>query len=298
MNIGTRISLFGTGLMGFPMALRLLRAGFEVTVWNRTAAKAEPLARSGAAIAPSPAAAAASAEIAITMLQDAAAVESVLFERGLLAALAPGALLVDMSSIPPAVARAHGERAAAAGHGYLDAPVSGGTRGAERGELAIMVGGDPADLETARPALAALGRPTRVGPVGSGQVTKCVNQAIVGVTIGAVAEGLHLARSRGADPAAVREAIAGGFADSRILREHGLRMVERDFVAGAPVRGQVKDLRTVLEEAGDLELELTRLALSMYERLLASGDEELDHSALLIALERGAEAEPGERRTG
>ena len=281
-----RVTVLGTGLMGAPMAANLCGSGFDVCVWNRSRAKAEALAQHGARVAETPSGAVQGAHVVILMLQDAQAVEAVLFEAGVANELDRDALVIDMSSIPPAVARDHGRRLGQMGIAYLDAPVSGGTRGAAEATLAIMVGGASADLERARPVFEALGRPTLVGPVGSGQLSKCVNQVIVGVTIGAVAEGILLAAAGGADPAAVREAIRGGFAESRILHEHGRRMIERDWKPGGMVHSEVKDMHTALRAVPSLNLPLTSLASGLYEDLLAAGFGEHDHSALLLALER------------
>ena len=282
-----KTTLIGTGLMGRPMAENLLNDGLPLTVWNRTRAKAEPLAAFGATVADTPAAAAAGAEILITMLENGPTVEAVLFDQGVAEALPAGALVIDMSSIPPESARHHAERLRAMGLGHLDAPVSGGTRGAAEGSLAIMGGGTAADFARARDVLASLGRPTHVGPDGAGQLAKCANQVIVAVTLTGVAEALLLAAAGGADPAAVREALMGGFADSRILREHGQRMLERDFRAGGPTRNQLKDLDTALHAVAQAapNLPLTQRARDLF-RDLAAGGGDYDHSAVLLELER------------
>lgn len=293
-----RVAVLGVGLMGAPMARRLLGAGFAVTVWNRTRAKAEPLADVGATVAETAVEAVEGAAIVVTMLADGPAVADALFGSGRAAeALAPGALVIDMSSIPPATARDHAQRLAAHGRRHLDAPVSGGVRGAEAGSLAIMAGGDEADFAEAARVFAALGRATRVGPSGAGQVAKLANQVIVGVTIGAVAEALLLAAAGGADPAAVREAIRGGFAESRILEEHGRRMLERDFRPGGTVSTQIKDLETALDAAaeGGVTLPLTRDARDRYLFLRdAMGGGGYDHAALLLQLEEAGGARVGE----
>jgi len=199
--------------------------------------------------------------------------------------IAPGALVIDMSSAPPDLARTHAKWFAARGIDYLDAPVSGGTIGAEQATLAIMVGGAPAAFERAAPIFAALGRATLVGPAGSGQLA---NQAIVAVTIGAVAEALLLAAAGGADPAAVRQAILGGFADSRVLALHGNRMILRDFIPGGPADHQVKDCATIVAtaKAAGLTLPFAETALALFRDLVAHGGARYDHSALLLELER------------
>ena len=198
----------------------------------------------------------------------------------------PGALVIDMSSIKPAEARDHAARLSEHGIDYLDAPVSGGTIGAEQGTLAIMVGGKPATFERAKPVLQIFGRPTHVGPIGSGQLAKLANQMIVGITIGAVAEALLLCEKGGADMAKVKEAITGGFADSRILQVHGQRMIERDFSPRGKMSVQIKDLRNALATASEIGFEAP--ITSLFEQLYAQGIEhglaDLDHSGLFVEL--------------
>ncbi|MFQ5783518.1 MAG: NAD(P)-dependent oxidoreductase [Alphaproteobacteria bacterium] len=282
------IALLGTGLMGAPMGLRLLGAGHRVTVWNRTRDKIEPLVARGATAADSPAAAVRDAETVVTMLENGPVVDEVLFERDAAGAIAPDTLVIDMSSIPPATAREHAARLAAEGARHLDAPVSGGTVGAQAGTLAIMVGGERADFERAAPVFAALGRATWVGPHGAGQIAKLANQIIVGVTIGAVAEALLLAAAGGADPAAVREAMRGGFADSRILEAHGRRMIDRNFLPGGRCAIHLKDMDTILAAAAEASVELpfSEIARDLFRALVAAGGGDYDHSAMLVELER------------
>lgn len=291
-----RIAFLGIGLMGAPMARNLLKAGFPLAAWNRHPAKAAALKSAGAAMAATPAAAARDADIVITMLANGPAVEAVMFGgQGAATALKPEALVIDMSSSPPAMARDHAKRLA--GHAYLDAPVSGGTIGAAEARLAIMVGGDRTIFARAKNVFAALGRATLVGPIGSGQLAKLANQAIVAVTIGAVAEALLLASAGGADPAAVREAIMGGFAESCVLSVHGKRMILRDFIPGGPADHQVKDCETIVAtaKAFGLTLPFAEKALELFQELVAHGGARLDHSALLLELERmnGKKLGPG-----
>ena len=288
------VAVLGTGLMGAPMALCLLRAGFSVSVWNRTAEKTQPLAAEGANATATPAEAVSGANVVITMLADGPTVDSVLFGAGVAEALSDGAIVIDMSSIPPATARTHAVRLSERGVYYLDAPVSGGTKGAAEGSLAIMAGGAPETFTAARPVLEAMGRPLLIGPNGTGQLAKLANQAIVAVSIGAVSEALLLAAAGGADPSKVREALSGGFADSPILKQHGQRMLERNFVPGGPIRMQVKDLRTILEtaEASGLDLPISAAVAALFEDCLNNGLAECDHSALLMELER---RNPGKR---
>ncbi|MFL1406981.1 NAD(P)-dependent oxidoreductase [Marinobacter sp. M1N3S26] len=293
------IAFLGIGLMGAPMTRNLLDAGFPMTLWNRTASKCEPF-REQAGIAASPAEAVADADIVITMLENGDVVDDVLIRQGAMDALKAGAVLVDMSSVQPSLARRHGSLAAERGAGYLDAPVSGGTRGAEAGTLSIMAGGITTDLEKAAPALSALGKVTHIGPVGAGQLAKLANQAIVGVTIGAVSEALLLAARGGADPEAVREALMGGFAGSRILEQHGQRMIDRDFAPGAPARIQLKDLCMILDEARaeGLTLPLAQQAHNGYLSLVANGHADVDHSGLLLELEHVNGVRLGGGRSG
>lgn len=280
MSAKPKIAFLGIGLMGLPMAENLLRAGFPLIAWNRTAAKLEPLKTLGGESAPNPVVAAANADIVITMLLNGDVVEQILTE--IEPQLRPGQLLIDMSSIAPRMARDHASRLAQHRVDYLDAPVSGGTVGAAEAKLAIMAGGDEAVFRRAQPLFTAFGKATLVGPHGAGQLAKLANQAIVGITIGAVAEALLLAKQGGADPAAVRQAITGGFADSRILAVHGERMITGNFKPGGTVATQIKDLRNILDEAAALHLDLPfiRLAYELFQRAAERGDGGLDHSAL------------------
>ena len=285
------IAVLGTGLMGLPMAQRLLQAGHRVHVWNRTRAKAEPLLALGAQLHDSPRAACAQADITLSMLENGNVVQQVLFDMGEDSAchgLQPGSLVVDMASIQPAQARLHAERLQAQKVRHLDAPVSGGTVGAAAGTLAIMVGGEADDFAAAAPLFAPLGRATHVGPHGAGQLAKLANQMIVGITIGAVAEALLLCEKGGADPAQVRQAMLGGFADSRILQLHGERMVQRNFTPGARMGVQLKDMRNALitaEEVG-LQAPITGLFEQLYASAIENGFDQLDHSGLFAELAR------------
>ena len=280
------IAQLGVGLMGTPMALRLCAAGYRLRVWNRTPAKAQALQAHGAIAFASPAEAVSGADITITMLQDGPAVADVLFKHGAAQGLRPASLVVDMSSIQPREARNHAARLAALNVACLDAPVSGGTVGAEAGTLAIMAGGRAADFERALPVLQVLGRATHVGPMGSGQLAKLANQMIVGITIGAVAEALLFAARGGADMGKVRDAISGGFAESRILQVHGQRMVERDFAKRAAVTVQLKDMRNAMATAQEtgFEAPITQLFATLFEQATEHGLGDLDHSALFMEL--------------
>lgn len=282
------IAFLGTGLMGAPMVRNLLKAGFQVCAWNRTFSKAEALVSDGASVAPSPAEAVAGADICIMMLESGAISTRVLFESGVADALKPGSTVIDMASIPPSVAKDHAEALTRKGINHVDAPVSGGTPGAEAATLAIMAGGEGPVIEAARSVFEAMGRITRVGPHGAGQLAKLANQVIVGVTIGAVSEALFLAEAGGADPAAVREALRGGFAESRVLEVHGERMVTRNFVPGGPCAIHLKDMATVLDTAKDLSINLPLSAQvhNEYKEIVEKmAGERFDHSALLLWLE-------------
>jgi 2-hydroxy-3-oxopropionate reductase len=228
------------------------------------------------------------ADLSITMLEHGGIVELVLFEQGVAQALQTGSLLVDMSSIAPEQARSHATRLHALGVRYLDAPVSGGTLGAEQGNLAIMAGGEAPDLEQAQTALQHLGKSTLVGPHGCGQLAKLANQMIVGITIGAVAEALLLCAKGGADMAKVKEAISGGFADSRILQVHGQRMVERDFAPRGRISVQLKDMRNALETGKQLGFDapITQLLEQLYAQAHDHGLAGMDQAALFAELAR------------
>jgi 2-hydroxy-3-oxopropionate reductase len=281
-----KIAFLGIGLMGLPMARRLCAAGFETHVWNRTLAKAEPLAAHGAHLHEQAAQAVAGASIVISMLEHGGVTEAVLFGQNVAQAMSKGALLLDMSSSKPREARDHAARLAALGLHHMDCPVSGGTVGAEAGNLVMMAGGLLEDFERAQPVLKVFGRSTHVGPHGAGQLTKLANQMIVGGTIGVVAEALLLAERGGADMAKVREAILGGFADSRILQLHGERMAQRDFAPRGRLSVQLKDMRNAVDCAQETGMDAP--VVNFFEQLYALAEShglgELDHSGLFVEL--------------
>ena len=281
-----QVAVLGIGMMGFPMARRLCEAGHAVHAWNRTRDKAERLAPFGARVHATAAEAVREADVVVCMLESGPVIEHVLFGQGAAEAMRAGTLFIDMASIQPREARDHAARLAERGIAQLDAPVSGGTGGAENGTLAIMVGGKAADFARAQPILQVFGRATHVGPCGAGELAKLANQMIVGITIGAVAEALLLCAKGGADMAKVREAITGGFADSRILQVHGQRMVERDFAPRAKIGIQLKDMRNALATAEEIGFEAP--VTQLFERLYAQADEhglaDLDHSGLFVEL--------------
>jgi 3-hydroxyisobutyrate dehydrogenase-like beta-hydroxyacid dehydrogenase len=293
MNTGqplaaTDVGFIGLGLMGRPMCLNLLAAGAQVFVHSRSPGPVEELAGAGAVPAATPAAAAEVADTVITMLPDTPAVQAVLLGKdGVVEGLKSGGLVIDMGTTGVMATRDFAARVEKAGGAYLDAPVSGGTLGAGDGNLVIMAGGTPEAFARAEAIFAVLGsRATHVGGIGTGQVAKAANQVIVGLTIGAVAEALTLAAKAGADPARVREALAGGFADSRILEVHGKRMVDGDFRPGGKAATQEKDMTQALELAAELGFTLPATALNrdLYAKLIAAGHGDLDHSALIKAI--------------
>jgi 3-hydroxyisobutyrate dehydrogenase-like beta-hydroxyacid dehydrogenase len=281
-----KIAFLGIGRMGLPMARRLCEAGFEMHVWNRTMAKAEPLVAHGAKVHAEAAQAVAGADVVVSMLEHGQITESVLFGQGVAKAMTRGALLLDMCSAKPREARDHAARLTALGLHTIDCPVSGGTVGAENGTLVMMAGGLSADFERARPVLKVFGRATHVGPHGAGQLTKLANQMIVGGTIGVVAEALLLASRGGADMGRVREAILGGFADSRILQLHGERMAKRDFAPRARLAVQLKDMRNAVDCANETGMDAP--IVSFFEQLYAQAEShglaDLDHSGLFVEL--------------
>lgn len=288
MNEQPRIAFLGTGLMGAPMARGLCRAGFCVHVWNRSADKAQNLQSEGAQACDTIAEAVGNAQIIVTMLSGQSAIEDVIFgSNGVASAADAASLIIDMSSLAPNLAREHHNKLSDMNFRYLDAPVSGGVAGAKAGTLSIMVGGALDDFEHARIIFDAMGKAHHLGAAGAGQVCKMVNQTIVHTYIGAVTEGLLLAEAMGVPAERVRDAISGGFCQSRILDLHGLRMVERDFVPGGPLEFSVKDLEVAksLSAKAGLTLPLTNEVLQSYSTLVDAGSGGLDHSALLLHYE-------------
>ena len=271
------------------MCMNLHESGAELVIFNRSRSKIDALAAHGLTPAESPRELAARVETIIVMVSDTPAVAKVLTaDDGVVAGLNEGALLIDMGTTAVPETREFAALVRARGAEYVDAPVSGGVLGATAGTLAIMAGGSDAALAMAMPVFRVLGENiTHVGDVGAGQVAKAANQVIVGLTIGAVAEALTLARRSGVDPAKVRAASQGGFAASRILEVHGERMVNGAFEPGGKAVTQRKDLFQALELAESMGLELpgTSLNMALYDRLIAQGDGELDHSALVKVID-------------
>ncbi|MDA0191704.1 MAG: NAD(P)-dependent oxidoreductase [Proteobacteria bacterium] len=291
-----QIGFVGLGIMGRPMALNLLKGGHALTVWARRPASMQPLLDAGARAADSPAEAARGADLVISMVADAPDVAEVMLgERGVVHGAAPGLVAIDMSTILPAAARDIGAGLAAAGVDFLDAPVSGGEVGAIAGTLSIMVGGSAAAFATARPAFECMGRNiVHVGDSGAGQVAKAANQIVTGVGVLTVAEALNFAARNGVDPARVREALLGGFAYSKILENHGQRMLDRNFKPGFKSWMHQKDMNIVMQSAHALGLCLpaSAAAAQMFNAMVGAGLGEEDSIAMLKLLERlsGGEA--------
>ncbi|KRO61184.1 MAG: 6-phosphogluconate dehydrogenase [Pelagibacteraceae bacterium BACL5 MAG-121128-bin54] len=283
-----KIGFIGTGLMGFPMVKNLLNQKLNISVFTRTLKKAEPLKEFGANISKSLAEAVSGADLVITMLTDDDAVEKVLGNSEFLENIKENSTVIDMSSIKPRIAMHFGKLLKEKGVNFLDAPVSGGTIGAEDATLAIMVGGDELVFKNAYSVLKVMGNPTLVGPIGSGQVSKLANQIIVGVTIGAVAEAITLCEKAGVDANKFIKALAGGFADSKILQNHGKRMIDKDFSPKGKVSTHLKDMNNILECAGDYktDLPISKLIKQMFKSLVEHGNENDDHSALYKEIER------------
>jgi 2-hydroxy-3-oxopropionate reductase len=283
-----KIGFIGTGLMGFPMAKNLLDKSLDLNVFSRTIEKAKPLEKFGAKISNSLSEAVKNTDVVITMLTDDDAVEKVLSDQGFQENLKKGSTVVDMSSIKPKIAIKYGKLLKDKGINFLDAPVSGGTIGAEQATLAIMVGGDQKVFDQIKDVLKIMGNPTLVGPTGSGQVSKLANQIIVGVTIGAVAEAITLCEKAGVDGNKFIKALAGGFADGKILQNHGKRMIDKDFSPKGKVSTHLKDMNNILECAGDFNttLPISNLIKDMFKSLVENGNDNDDHSALYKEIER------------
>jgi len=284
------VGFIGLGLMGRPMASNLLKAGFPLVVHNRSPKSVEALVASGASSAASPADVARQSTVVITMLPDSKDVQLVLSgPQGVFEAVQPGAVLIDMSSISPVVARMLAVEARQRGATMLDAPVSGGEIGAINASLSIMVGGDAGALERVRPILNAMGNPERVihiGESGAGQLCKVCNQIAIGGTLAVVGEAFALARKAGVDPARVREALLGGFASSRVLEVHGERILRRDYTPGFRTRLYHKDMGIALETARayDVPMPVSAAVQQLVNRMMAAGQADADYSALARVL--------------
>ncbi len=285
-----RIGFIGLGIMGKPMARNLLKAGYPLIVHNRSQAAVAELAKEGATKADSPKEVAEQSDIIITMLPDSPDVELVVFgENGISDAVRSGVMFIDMSTIAPETARKVQSALLEKSVESLDAPVSGGEVGAKEGTLSIMVGGSEAAFQRALPIFEALGKNiVHIGAAGAGQVTKACNQIVVGLTIQAVAEALTLAKKAGVDPVKVREALLGGFAQSRILDVHGKRIIEQTFQPGFTVKLHRKDLGIELQTGQEVSLPLmtTSLVAELMNALIAQDNGDLDHSALALLVDQ------------
>ena len=283
------IGFIGLGIMGKPMARNLLKAGYPLVVYNRSRPAIEALAAEGAIVADSPKAVAQQADVVISCVSDSPDVEAVaLGSNGIIEGAKSGSLYIDMSTIAPATARRVYTALKAKGIDALDAPVSGGDIGAQQGTLSIMVGGDEPAFQRSLPILQAMGKNiVYIGEAGAGQVTKACNQIVVALTVQAVAEALTLAKKSGVDVARVREALMGGFAQSRVLDVHGKRILEGDFQPGFKLDLHRKDMNIVLQTGRETGVPLFGSAqvTSMMDALLAQGKGDLDNAALVTLYE-------------
>ena len=289
-----KIGFIGLGIMGRPMALNLIEAGYDLVVHARRAESMAPLAEAGAETCPTPAEVARRASILFTMVADTPDVEQVILGDGnagtaIIDGVQPGAVVVDMSTISASATRFMNERLRAVGAELLDAPVSGGDVGAIAGTLSIMVGGSDAAFARVLPLFEAMGKNiVHVGDSGAGQVCKACNQVVISQTIAGVGEAMLLARASGVDGAKVREALLGGFANSRVLELHGQRMLDERYEPGFKCALFQKDMRLVLEAAHELGLALPGAAQSaqLINALVGQGDGELDSAAIYRAQRR------------
>ena len=283
-----KIGFIGIGLMGLPMAKNILKSGYNLKVFNRSKNKAEVLKEFGAVITTSIGEVVKDSDVVITMLTDDTAINEVMSSPNFLENLKSGTIVIDMSSVKPTTASKYGNNLKSKNINYLDAPVSGGTIGAEEASLAIMVGGEQDVFNEAFDVLKTMGNPTLVGPVGSGQVSKLANQIIVGLTIGAVAEAITLCEKAGANPNKMIKALSGGWADSKILQTHGKRMIDKDFTPKGRTSVHLKDMNNILECANshNTHLPISNLVKEMYKTLVENGHGETDHSSLYKEIER------------
>ena len=282
------IGFIGTGLMGLPMAKNILKSGFKLKAFNRSIEKAVPLKEFGAEISKTIGDVVKDSDFVITMLTDDSAVDAITSSSDFLDNLKSGSTVIDMSSVKPTTATKHGANLKSKNVNYLDAPVSGGTIGAEEASLAIMVGGEQSVFDNSEKILKAMGNPTLVGPIGSGQVSKLANQIVVGVTIGAVAEAITLCEKAGANPNKLIKALSGGWADSKILQTHGKRMIDKDFSPKGKTYTHLKDMNNILECANsyNTHLPISNLVKEMYKTLVDNGHGNTDHSSLYNEIER------------
>ena len=282
------IGFIGIGLMGYPMAKNLLKSGYNLKAYNRSQDKADRLKEFGAEISVSIKDVVTNSDIIITMLTDDNAVEKVMSSNEFISNIKEGATVIDMSSVNPVLTIKYSKKLKEKKINYLDAPVSGGTVGAEEATLAIMIGGDEETFKNCYELLKKMGNPTLVGPVSSGQISKLANQIIVGVTIGAVAEAITLCEKSGTNPNKMIEALSGGWADSKILQTHGKRMISKDFTPKGKTTTQLKDMTNIVNagKAVETHLPISSLIKEMYKDLVADGHGNTDHSSLYNAIEK------------
>jgi len=282
------IGFIGTGLMGLPMAKNIFKSGYKLIAYNRSKEKLEPLKKCGVQIDSTIGYLVSESEVVITMLTDDKAVDEVIGSKEFIDNLKAGSIVIDMSSTKPATAIKQGNNLKLKNIDFLDAPVSGGTIGAKEASLAIMVGGEQSVFNKVNKILKTMGNPTLVGPIGSGQVSKLANQIIVGLTIGAVAEAITLCEKTGADPVKMIEALSGGWADSKVLKTHGKRMIDKDFSPKGKTSVHLKDMKNIIECANNynLHLPISKLIKDMYKSLVENGYGEIDHSSLYKEIER------------
>lgn len=288
MKSEMRIGLLGTGLMGQPVARRLVAAGYPVTVWNRSQEKALQLASAGVKIEQSASQLLADSELIICLLSDATACDEVIFNHDALQYIGPDTIILMMSTLSPDIVVEQARKAHSVQAHYVDIPVSGGTTGAEKGSLSLMAGGDRQLIDSLRPLLSHLGKVTHVGEVGAGQLTKLANQIIVAGTLSLLSEAFTLAQRGGADPEKVREALLGGFADSTLLQHQGERMVKGDFKARGAAKWQLKDTRSAVALAKQLNLTLplTETVNQLFSQMIDAGEGDLDHCAIIKQIQR------------
>ncbi|AUX90226.1 NAD(P)-dependent oxidoreductase [Acinetobacter sp. ACNIH1] len=284
-----RIGFVGTGIMGTPMVMNLIKGGHQVQVWNRTFSKLKGLEEVGAKACHQLSEVGKDVDLLVVMLSDGKTCDEVLFQQdGAVSELKKNSIVIVMSSIPVKTAKHQNERCLSLGLRYLDAPVSGGEKGAKDATLAIMVGGEEDTFTEAQAVLNCMGRAVLVGAAGCGELAKLVNQMIVASTIATVAEGLLFAQQGGADPQKVKQALTGGFADSPILQQHGERILRQNFKPGGAATTQLKDTHTAINYAQELNLKLpvAELVNQLFSDMVHNGDGGLDHSGLIREIKR------------
>lgn len=284
-----RIGFVGTGIMGTPMVMNLIKGGHQVQVWNRTFSKLKGLEEVGAKACHQLSEVGKDVDLLVVMLSDGKTCDEVLFQQdGAVSELKKNSIVIVMSSIPVKTAKHQNERCLSLGLRYLDAPVSGGEKGAKDATLAIMVGGEEDTFTEAQAVLNCMGRAVLVGAAGCGELAKLVNQMIVASTIATVAEGLLFAQQGGADPQKVKQALTGGFADSPILQQHGERILRQNFKPGGAATTQLKDTHTAINYAQELNLKLpvAELVNQLFSDMVHNGDGALDHSGLIREIRR------------